>query len=172
MLNRDQLQELGRFKLLMRRACQESVQIERFLTDRSYQSKMLDLAEDQDDDELLLMLAVTLRARLGRLGEGEEAFEQICPPMQPVFDPTLAATEALPTVAQEEVAAATAPTQAVAAAVLASADPIPSDPTVVVERQAVRSRSVLSGLFSTSANRAPTTAVNEPPATRYVHSLR
>ena len=79
MLNRDQLQELWRFKLLMRRACQETVHIEQFLTDSSYQSKMLDMAEDQDDDELLLMLAVTLRGRLGRLGEGEEAFEQIRP---------------------------------------------------------------------------------------------
>ena len=79
MLNRDQLQDLGRFKLLMRRACQETVHIEQFLTDRIYQSKMLDMAEDQDDDELLLMLAVTLRGRLGRLGEGEEAFEQIRP---------------------------------------------------------------------------------------------
>lgn len=73
MLNRDQLQELGRFKLLMRRSCGESVQIERFLTDAQYQTRLLDLAEEFDDDELL-MLSITLRARLGRLGDGDATF--------------------------------------------------------------------------------------------------
>jgi hypothetical protein len=73
MLNRDQLQELGRFKLLMRRSSGESIQIERFLTDAQYQTRLLDLAEEFDDDELL-MLSITLRARLGRLGEGDATF--------------------------------------------------------------------------------------------------
>ncbi len=69
MLNRDQLQALRHFKLLMRRVCQETVHIEKFLTDRSYQSQMLATAEDQDEDEFLLMLAVTLRGGLGHPGE-------------------------------------------------------------------------------------------------------
>lgn len=165
MLNRDQLQELGRFKLLMRRACQETVHIEKFLTDRIYQSQMLDMAEDQDEDELLLMLAVTLRGRLGRLGEGEEAFEQICPKMtqyevepaaeQPVVaEPVIASVPSVTAVAEVETLAI-------------EATELPA------ERAAVRSRSVLSSLFSTSANRMgnsnPVVAESTP---RYIHSLR
>lgn len=164
MLNRDQLQELGRFKLLMRRACQETVHIETFLTDRNYQSKMLDMAEDQDEDELLLMLAVTLRGRLGRLGEGEEAFEQICPKI---------ALNAAPVVAE----ASDAVMQPIVDAVMSepvAAPAIPAESPVVAERAAVRTRSVLSSLFSTSANSraggSPTAGVDNTP--RYVNSLR
>lgn len=165
MLNRDQLQELGRFKLLMRRACQETVHIEKFLTDRSYQSQMLDMAEDQDEDELLLMLAVTLRGRLGRLGEGEEAFEQICPKMtqddvEPVIEQAVAVE---PVVASIQSADAVTELETLPT-------PVPELPA---ERAAVRSRSVLSSLFSTSANRMgnnnPVVAESTP---RYIHSLR
>ncbi len=162
MLNRDQLQELGRFKLLMRRACQETVHIEQFLTDSSYQSKMLDMAEDQDDDELLLMLAVTLRGRLGRLGEGEEAFEQIRPKVvlaeqeSPIAEILAEAVEVedVPLLTVEDVPAMVAE-------------------AVVPDRVAVRTRSVLSSLFSTSANRptaSNTVALDSTP--RYVNSLR
>lgn len=157
MLNRDQLQELGRFKLLMRRACQETVHIEQFLTDRRYQSQMLDMAEDQDDDELLLMLAVTLRGRLGRLGDGEEAFEQICPKV---------------VTAKEMIAELSAEPEVPEVAVSAVAVEVAE--VIAPERAAVRSRSVLSSLFSTSANRASTASSNVAPDTtpRYVHSLR
>lgn len=79
MLNRDQLQELARFKVLLRKNTAESVQIERFLTDQPYQSQCLDRAEDSDDEELM-MLAMTLRARLGRLGAGDQAFLSEIPP--------------------------------------------------------------------------------------------
>lgn len=162
MLNRDQLQDLGRFKLLMRRACQETVHIEQFLTDRIYQSKMLDMAEDQDDDELLLMLAVTLRGRLGRLGEGEEAFEQIRPKVvlaeqeSPIAEILAEAVEVedVPLLTVEDVPAMVAE-------------------AVVPDRVAVRTRSMLSSLFSTSANRATasnTVALDSTP--RYVNSLR
>ena len=159
MLNRDQLQDLGRFKLLMRRACQETVHIEQFLTDSSYQSKMLDMAEDQDDDELLLMLAVTLRGRLGRLGEGEEAFEQIRPKAVLAEQESPIAEILAESVEVEDVPVLTVP------AVLEEA--------VVPDRVAVRTRSVLSSLFSTSANRATasnTVALDSTP--RYVNSLR
>lgn len=164
MLNRDQLQELGRFKLLMRRACQETVHIEKFLTDRSYQSQMLDMAEDQDEDELLLMLAVTLRGRLGRLGEGEEAFEQICP--------KIVLSEHEPEQPADVIeAVAEMPASVVA---MISAESAPEAEPVAAERVAVRTRSVLSSLFSTSANNrasSSTTAVadNTP---RYINSLR
>lgn len=163
MLNRDQLQELGRFKLLMRRACQETVHIERFLTDRSYQSQMLDMAEDQDEDELLLMLAVTLRGRLGRLGEGEEAFEQICPKI------SLAESEADQPAEAVEVAAEM---PASVAAMMSDESASDIEP-VVAERGAVRTRSVLSSLFATSANRMASSSPVAVDATpRYVHSLR
>lgn len=76
MLNRDQLLELGRFKLMMRRVFAESVHIERFLEESAYQSRLLDIAEESDDDELL-MLSLTLRARLGRLGDGDAEFYTI-----------------------------------------------------------------------------------------------
>ncbi|MEY2863578.1 MAG: hypothetical protein RLY58_1285 [Pseudomonadota bacterium] len=76
MLNRDQLQELGRFKLMMRKAYAESVHVERFLDDMTYQSRLLDLAEESDNDELL-MLSLTLRARLGRLGDGDDSFHAL-----------------------------------------------------------------------------------------------
>ena len=83
MLNRDQLQELGRFKLLMRKMHNQSVQIERFLTDFEYQSAMLDIAEEFDDKDLendeLIMLSLTLRSRFGRLGHGDEAYASIVP---------------------------------------------------------------------------------------------
>ena len=62
MLSREQLQELGRFKLLMRKTHNQTVQIERFLTDLEYQSQMLDIAEQFDDsdlenDELMMFLS-------------------------------------------------------------------------------------------------------------------
>lgn len=162
MLNRDQLQELGRFKLLMRRACQETVHIEQFLTDRSYQSQLLDMAEDQGDDELLLMLAVTLRGRLGRLGDGEEAFEQICPKV-------VTAKEMIAELSVENVTA-----QEIPVLTLAVEPEVASETTMPPERVAVRTRSMLSSLFSTSANRASTASSNVAPDTtpRYVHSLR
>lgn len=163
MLNRDQLQELGRFKLLMRRACQETVHIEKFLTDRSYQSKMLDMAEDQDEDELLLMLAVTLRGRLGRLGEGEEAFEQICPKIVLAESEPEQPAEMPETV--EEIPASVA--------AMISAESVPDAEPVAAERVAVRTRSVLSSLFATSANRmAASNPVSVDTTPRYVHSLR
>ena len=97
MLNRDQLQELGRFKLLMRRSCGESIQIERFLTDAQYQTRLLDLAEEFDDDELL-MLSITLRARLGRLGDGDATFCSALP--QQAVAPAASTVEVVPVAMQ------------------------------------------------------------------------
>ncbi|WP_410209309.1 hypothetical protein [Aquirhabdus sp.] len=110
MLNRDQLQELGRFKLLMRKMHNQSVQIERFLTDFEYQSAMLDIAEEFDDTDLendeLIMLSLTLRSRFGRLGHGDEAYASIVPvlhhptsdhahPSQPAPEPAAASTNSV-----------------------------------------------------------------------------
>ncbi len=83
MLSRDQLQELGRFKLLMRKMHNQSVQIEKFLTDLEYQSQMLDIAEEFDDSDIendeLIMLSLVLRSKFGRLGNGDEAYASIVP---------------------------------------------------------------------------------------------
>jgi hypothetical protein len=83
MLSRDQLQELGRFKLLMRKMHNQSVQIEKFLMDLEYQSQMLDIAEEFDDSDIendeLIMLSLVLRSKFGRLGNGDEAYASIVP---------------------------------------------------------------------------------------------
>jgi hypothetical protein len=83
MLSRDQLQELGRFKLLMRKMHNQSVQIEKFLMDLEYQSQMLDIAEEFDDSDIendeLMMLSLVLRSKFGRLGNGDEAYAAIVP---------------------------------------------------------------------------------------------
>lgn len=90
MLSREQLQELGRFKLLMRKTHNQTVQIERFLTDLEYQSQMLDIAEQFDDNDLendeLMMLSLVFRSKFGRLGNGDEAYASIVPVAQPVVE--------------------------------------------------------------------------------------
>ncbi|MBC7751415.1 MAG: hypothetical protein H7Z73_06805 [Candidatus Saccharibacteria bacterium] len=90
MLSREQLQELGRFKLLMRKMHHQSVQIERFLTDLVYQTQMLDIAEEFDDTDLendeLMMLSLILRSKFGRLGHGDDAYASIVPVAQPVVE--------------------------------------------------------------------------------------
>jgi hypothetical protein len=87
MLSRDQLQELGRFKLLMRKMHNQSVQIEKFLMDSEYQSQMLDIAEEFDDNDIendeLMMLSLVLRSKFGRLGNGDEAYASIVPLIPP-----------------------------------------------------------------------------------------
>lgn len=90
MLSREQLQELGRFKLLMRKTHNQSVQIERFLTDLVYQTQMLDIAEEFDDSDLendeLMMLSLILRSKFGRLGHGDDAYASIVPVAQPAVE--------------------------------------------------------------------------------------
>lgn len=113
MLNREQLQELGRFKLLMRKLHQQSVNIERFLTDFEYQSTMMDIAEEFVDDDLdndeLIMLCLTLRSRFGRLGQGDDAYTDIVAsapvvavPVEEIVQPAAveAPAERLPSVSQ------------------------------------------------------------------------
>ena len=74
MLDQEQLKELGRFKLLMRKIHNQSVHIELFLTDFEYQTQMLDIAEEFDETDLendeLMMMSLTFRSRFGRLAGG------------------------------------------------------------------------------------------------------
>ncbi len=94
MLNCDQLQELGRFKLLMRKMHNQSVQLEKFLMDFEYQSAMLDIAEQLDDNDLdndeLMMLSLTLRSRFGRLGQADDAYASIVAVPEPAVKPVVA----------------------------------------------------------------------------------
>lgn len=95
MLNCDQLQELGRFKLLMRKMHNQSVQLEKFLMDFEYQTAMLDIAEQLDDNDLdndeLMMLSLTLRSRFGRLGQADDAYASIVAVPEPAAKATVAA---------------------------------------------------------------------------------
>ncbi len=111
MLNCDQLQELGRFKLLMRKMHNQSVQLEKFLMDFEYQTAMLDIAEQLDDNDLdndeLMMLSLTLRSRFGRLGQADDAYASIV--AVPAQAPEPAAKVAVTaTIVEEKVEASTA----------------------------------------------------------------
>lgn len=66
MLNREQLHELAQFKLLMRQYTGVSVKIDDLIHDVQYQQSIFDLAEDQDQEDLL-MASLVLRSRLGWL---------------------------------------------------------------------------------------------------------
>lgn len=167
MLNRDQLQELARFKVLLRKNCAESVQIERFLTDSAYQSQCLDRAEDSDDEELM-MLAITLRARLGRLGAGDQAFLSEIPfaahtghalPTQAVAEPT-----SQPTIQPAMQPAMQPEKQAAAAATAAENANLPNPVAQTQERH--------SGGFWTKNRSIHVSANHDNGTPRYVNSLR
>lgn len=64
MLNREQLHELAQFKLLMRQYTGVSVKIDDLIHDVQYQQSIFDLAEEQDQEDLL-MASLVLRSRLG-----------------------------------------------------------------------------------------------------------
>jgi len=74
----------------MRKTHNQTVQIERFLTDLEYQSQMLDIAEQFDDTDLendeLMMLSLVFRSKFGRLGNGDEAYASIVPVAPPVVE--------------------------------------------------------------------------------------
>lgn len=173
MLNRDQLLELGRFKLMMRRICAESVHIERFLEDATYQSLILDMAEEADDDELL-MLSLTLRARLGRLGDGEAEFYTIRQHQhvsQPKKESSITAYETAPLLD------ATAMVDEVPERVGVGSRTLPM--MTALSRQTLQSsvdaapprpRGLFGSLFGSGQN--TTTRDNETNAPRYIASLR
>jgi hypothetical protein len=173
MLNRDQLLELGRFKLMMRRVCAESVHIERFLEDAAYQSHLLDMAEEADDDELL-MLSLTLRSRLGRLGDGEAEFYTIRQHQQVGRTKKDAAMTAYQTAPLSD---ATAMVDEIPERASVGSRTLPMMPAL--SRQALQSsvdaapprqRGLLGSLFGRS--QSTTTGSNETNAPRYIASLR
>jgi hypothetical protein len=86
MLSLEQLKELGRFKMLMRKIHNVTVHIERFLSDTEYQSQMLDIGEEFDENDLendeLIMLTLVIRSKFGRLSIGEGNYNPV-PPVAP-----------------------------------------------------------------------------------------
>jgi hypothetical protein len=60
------LKDLAQFKLLLKRATQQSADIERLISDPAYGKQVLGLAEESDNEQLV-MLALELKDRLGLL---------------------------------------------------------------------------------------------------------
>jgi len=65
-LSKAELSQLAQFKLLMRQVHQYSVDLSLFVSDQTYAKEVLDLAEDTDQ-EGLMMLAIEIRAQFGLL---------------------------------------------------------------------------------------------------------
>lgn len=96
MLNREQLHELAQFKLLMRQYTGVSVKIDDLIHDVQYQQSIFDLAEDQDQEDLL-MASLVLRSRLGWLETQRPTAEAPEPgPLAPVTVPATTTVPAPP----------------------------------------------------------------------------
>lgn len=90
-LSKAELSQLVQFKLLMRQVHQYSVDLSLFVSDQTYAKEVLDLAEDTDQ-EGLMMLAIELRAQFGLLQAAKPAPETVPVAAEPVAEPTIAAT--------------------------------------------------------------------------------
>jgi hypothetical protein len=60
------LKELAHFKVLLKKATQHSTDIERLITDREYGKQVLSMAEEADNEQLVV-LALELKDKLGLL---------------------------------------------------------------------------------------------------------
>ncbi|MEQ1518877.1 MAG: hypothetical protein ABL931_20545 [Usitatibacteraceae bacterium] len=68
------LKELSHFKLLLRKTANHSADISRLLSDKSYAKQVLSIAEESDN-EVLIMLAISLKDKLGLLPQVGAATE-------------------------------------------------------------------------------------------------
>lgn len=66
------LRQLAQFKLLLRKASNHSVDIEKLISDRAYAKQVLSLAEESDN-EVLILLALELKDKLGMLPKAAPA---------------------------------------------------------------------------------------------------
>ena len=71
-LSKAELSQLAQFKLLMRQVHQYSVDLSLFVSDQTYAKEVLDLAEDTDQ-EGLMMLAIEIRSQFGLLQPAKAA---------------------------------------------------------------------------------------------------
>lgn len=88
-LSRDELGKLAQFKLLMRKIHQYSVDLSALVKDQEYARQVLDLAEDTDQEDLML-LAIELRAQFGLLTTLDAVTAPIVTPQQPDLGVTVA----------------------------------------------------------------------------------
>ena len=68
------LKELAHFKLLLKKTASHSTDIEKLLSDKAYGKEVLSLAEESDNEELVLM-ALDLKDKLGLLPQPNRAAE-------------------------------------------------------------------------------------------------
>lgn len=68
------LKELAHFKLLLKKTASHSTDIEKLLSDKAYGKEVLSLAEESDNEELILM-ALDLKDKLGLLPQPGKAAE-------------------------------------------------------------------------------------------------
>jgi hypothetical protein len=68
------LKELAHFKLLLKKTASHSTDIEKLLSDKAYGKQVLSLAEESDNEELILM-ALDLKDKLGLLPQPGKAVE-------------------------------------------------------------------------------------------------
>ncbi|HEX9390418.1 MAG TPA: hypothetical protein VF928_03805 [Usitatibacteraceae bacterium] len=66
------LKELAQFKMLFKRTINQTVDIERLISDAPYGKDLLSLAEDSDNETLVLM-ALSLKDKLGLLPQPRAA---------------------------------------------------------------------------------------------------
>ncbi|MBL8522456.1 MAG: hypothetical protein JNN20_02085 [Betaproteobacteria bacterium] len=68
------LKELAHFKLLLKKTANHSTDIEKLLSDKAYAKQVLSLAEESDNEELIVM-ALDLKDKLGLLPQPGKAVE-------------------------------------------------------------------------------------------------
>lgn len=97
-LSKAELSQLAQFKLLMRQVHQYSVDLSAFVGDQTYAKEVLDLAEDTDQENLM-MLAIEIRSQFGLLQAAKAEPEVAAPaPVMPVEpEPAVPITNATPT---------------------------------------------------------------------------
>ena len=67
-MDHELLKQLAKFKMLLRRSANHSVDIEKLLADRAYAKQVLSIAEEADSEELVVM-ALELKDKLGLLSQ-------------------------------------------------------------------------------------------------------
>ncbi len=68
------LKELAHFKLLLKKTANHSTDIEKLLSDKAYGKQVLSLAEESDNEELIVM-ALDLKDKLGLLPQPGKSAE-------------------------------------------------------------------------------------------------
>ena len=100
-LSKAELSQLAQFKLLMRQVHQYSVDLSLFVSDTSYAKEVLDLAEDTDQENLM-MLAIEIRSQFGLLQAAKPEPKLAAPPAATIPTEPAATAPAADTSTQAE----------------------------------------------------------------------